>query len=153
MFPLLAQLDAVLRDVVAGQLDIGEDGMGGNVGVVYDAVRPQSLDLGARQDPARPGAGGDHHVGDVGDGARLLCLAVLVLDALDGRLAVVDLGHLGAEADVDAPVARQGGDGCREVEGVHLRRLGLAGRAHLLVVLDEAGVDPVEVRRQRRVLQ
>lgn len=110
-------------------------------------MRAQSLDLAPWQDPARPRTGRDHDVRDLIDVPRLLRLAVLVLDALHGRLAVVDLGHLGTQADVHTLLLRQGGDGRREVEGMHLRGLGLAGRAHLLVVLYQAGVDPVEIRR------
>jgi hypothetical protein len=127
----------VVGHIVWRQLNVGKDGVRGDVSFKHDAVGAQTLDSGSREDFARPRPCRHDHVRDIVDGAYLPCFPVLVLDALHTiGLIVVDLGYFGAQPNVDTLLSRELRNGGGEMEGVHLSGFCAPGATHLLVVLN-----------------
>lgn len=73
----------MLGHKIRRQSNIRKHGIRAHIGLVHDTMRPQPLDLGARQQPAGPRPRGHDHVGHGVQGEDLSGRAVQVLDALD----------------------------------------------------------------------
>ncbi len=125
MPPLLPLPRAVLRYIVRRQLHVRKHRVRTHVRLVHHTVRAHALDARPRQQFPRPRPRGDNHVRHAVERAQRPRVAVLVVDAADAAgWGAVDLGDFGAQADVDARFAGEGGDGGGEVEGVDLGGLG-----------------------------